>query len=176
MKSLYKRLLALGGLSVAGLYAGSFLIAPQEGLELYPYYDSVGVLTVCRGHTGADIQMRKYTEEECNKIYVEDISKTEKQIDKLIKVIVTDYQKAALISFAFNVGVENVRTSNLIKKLNNKEYIPACKELSRWVYAKKKDCRVKSNNCSGIVTRRQVEMDWCMGKYKVVDGVLVEAK
>lgn len=176
LNSLYKRLGVIGILSSAGLLAGAYLIAPQEGVEYYPYHDSVGILTVCRGHTGKDIQMRKYSEEECDEIYAKDIKRTEDEMNPKIKVSLNDYQKASFISFAFNVGNNNFKTSTLLKKLNNKEYESACKELSRWVYAQKKDCRVRSNNCYGIVTRRQVEYDWCMGKYEVVDGELRKIK
>ncbi|AJJ12169.1 lysozyme domain protein [Yersinia rohdei] len=38
-----------------------------EGREYVPYYDVVGVLTVCDGHTGKDIILGKcYSDTECD--------------------------------------------------------------------------------------------------------------
>lgn len=53
---------AAGGAISAALV----LIPAYEGVEYRPYRDVAGVLTVCYGHTGSDIQAGKiYTADEC---------------------------------------------------------------------------------------------------------------
>jgi len=173
MKSLYKKLAAVGLLSSAGLIAGVYITAPQEGLVLYPYYDSVGVLTVCRGSTTPPIEMRKYTEEECNEIYAKDLAVAEKAVDEALKVKVDDHTKAALIDFTFHKGVGAFKKSTLVRKLNEGHGRAACAELARWTFARGRDCKIRSNNCYGVAKRALLEEDWCMGKYKVVDGRVV---
>jgi len=173
MKNLYKKIAAIGGLSVAGVLAGAYITAPQEGLKLYPYYDSVGVLTVCRGHTGDDIELRNYTEEECSKIYVKDLAVAEKAVDQALKVQVDDYTKAALIDFTFHKGGNAFKKSSLVKKINEGHGRAACAELARWTFARGRDCKIRSNNCYGVAKRALLEQDWCLGKYRVVDGQVV---
>ncbi len=51
----------------ASAIAGALVLIPAyEGVEYKPYRDVAGVLTVCYGHTGSDIQPGKlYTDAEC---------------------------------------------------------------------------------------------------------------
>lgn len=70
--SLKKKLRAAfagGAIAIAAV-----LIPSLEGVEYKPYRDVVGVLTVCYGHTGADIIPTKtYTEAECKAMLDKDL-------------------------------------------------------------------------------------------------------
>lgn len=57
-----------------------------EGIEYTPYRDIAGILTVCVGHTGADIQMRTYTHDECMALLDSDLKPVRAAIKRLVKV------------------------------------------------------------------------------------------
>uniref|UniRef100_UPI0034D5B9C7 lysozyme n=3 Tax=Morganellaceae TaxID=1903414 RepID=UPI0034D5B9C7 len=110
----------IAALTTAGATAIALVvIAHFEGVRYEPYRDVAGVLTVCYGHTGKDIiQGKRYTQQECDALLQNDFIKTQQQVDALIKVPLDDYTKAALYSFAFNVGTTAFSRSTLLKKLN----------------------------------------------------------
>lgn len=161
MKNLYAKLIA-GGITGAVALSGAFLIAPSEGLILGTYKDPVGIVTSCFGHTGPELKMgQRFTEDQCVAQLGEDLVKHDKQLASLVKVpYKSDYQHAALLSFTYNVGYGNVRSSTLLRKLNAYDYDGACYELTKWVYATKSGVKVK---LKGLVTRRTNEYSWCMG-------------
>ena len=133
------------------------VIAHFEGVRYEPYEDVGGVLTVCYGHTGKDIIPNKiYSKDECNELLESDFQRTKQQVDKLVKVPTDDYTKAALYSFAFNVGTGAFAKSTMLKKLNAGDQYGACEELKKWVYAGGKVWR-------GLVNRREAEAVICHG-------------
>lgn len=163
-----KKLAALG-LSAAAALSGGYLIVPWEGSVKNKsglntvYIDAVGVPTACYGQTGKDLYGRTirlgmtYTDEECDKMLAETINKFSKDVNRLVMVNYSSpYQEAALVSFAYNVGIGNLQSSTLLRKLNAGQHEAACEELSKWVYAKKKKLK-------GLVSRREEEKNWCMG-------------
>lgn len=126
-----------------------------EGREYTAYKDVVGVLTVCDGHTGGDIiQGKRYTDKECDAITRSDLTRIASQVDPYIKVPTSETQRAAIYSFAYNVGATATINSTLLKKLNTKDYGGACAELKRWVYAGGKKWK-------GLMNRRDVEYQVC---------------
>jgi lysozyme len=155
--TLYKKL-ATYGLSGALALSGAFLIAPSEGLRNKPYLDAVGLPTVCYGHMDRGLDTKKvFTDEQCVKLLADDVKKHDNELSRVVQVpYKSDYMHAALVSFTFNVGIGNVRSSTLIKRLNNKQYGLACDQLTRWVYAGNK-------KLNGLVIRRTNEWQWCMG-------------
>ncbi|GHB90078.1 lysozyme [Providencia stuartii] len=135
------------------------MLAYFEGVEHKPYKDVVGVLTVCYGHTGADIIPTKtYSESECLALLEKDLSKVRKGVDPLIKVDIDDNTRAAIYSFAYNVGTGAFARSTMLKKLNAGDIAGACNELKRWTYAGGKEWK-------GLITRREIENAVCLGKF-----------
>ncbi|MFC3189779.1 lysozyme [Pseudocitrobacter faecalis] len=131
-----------------------------EGREYIPYHDVVGVLTVCDGHTGSDIvQGKQYTDKECDELTRKDLLLISSKIDPHIKVPTTETQRAAIYSFAYNVGAPAVINSTLLRKLNARDYDGACAELKRWVYAGGKKWK-------GLMNRRDVEYEVCTWSHK----------
>lgn len=165
---LFKRLAATGVLSFGALLAGTHITSEQEGIKYFPYLDSGGVITVCRGHVSRSIEMRWYTQDECDALYIKDLKTAQDAVARLVKVKIPPTLEASLIDFVLNVGVGNFSSSTLLKELNAGNTGAACDQLLRWVYVKKKDCRIPTNNCSGIPKRRDLERDWCMGKYHII--------
>ena len=134
------------GVSAAAMIAMSVLIMPWESVRYKAYVDMAGVLTVCYGHTGADIAPDKiYTHEECVALLVADTKKHEAYIDRATTRPIPDLTKAAFISFVFNTG--RFKGTTLEKKVNAGDLRGACDQLSRWVY-------VKGEVVNGLMNRR----------------------
>ncbi|HGJ5882210.1 lysozyme [Arsenophonus sp.] len=154
MKIPKKILMATGG---SALFLASSMITHFEGLRLKPYFDGGGVLSVCYGHTGKDIEPnRAYTKAECDKWLNDDLKAVKRYVDPLIKVSINTLTQAALYSFAYNVGVGNFAKSTLLKKLNANDRPGACDEMKRWVY-------VDGKKWKGLMTRREIESVICYG-------------
>lgn len=131
-----------------------------EGREYTAYRDVVGVTTVCDGHTGSDIVWgKRYTDKECDALTRKDMQRIASQIDPYIKVPTTETQRAAIYSFAYNVGATATIKSTLLKKLNARDYAGACAELKRWVYAGGKKWK-------GLINRRDIEYQVCTWSQK----------
>ncbi|MGA4534051.1 lysozyme [Citrobacter braakii] len=131
-----------------------------EGREYLAYLDVVGELTVCDGHTGPDIiPGKRYTDKECDALTRKDLTSIAARIDPHIKVHTTETQRAAIYSFAYNVGTTATINSTLLKKLNAKDYAGACSELKRWVFAGGKKWK-------GLMNRRDVEYEVCTWSQK----------
>lgn len=141
------------------LAISSAMITGGDGLEGFkpdPYYDVVGVLTVCYGHTGSDIIPGKtYSEQECRALLDKDLGKVAAQIDPAITRPIPDTTRAAFYSFAYNVGASNFKTSTLLRRLNLGDTAGACDQLRRWTYAGGKQWK-------GLVNRREIEREVCM--------------
>lgn len=169
-KSTMAKYLVGGGMSIAAALGTAYLIVPSEGSvknrqgQHVVYLDAVNIPTACYGQTGKDYKGRTiklgmtYSEEECLIMLESSVKKFEAEVDKVVKVnYASDYQKASLISFTYNVGIGNLQSSTLLKRLNSGQHKAACDQLSAWVYAQKR-------KLGGLVTRRELERQWCMGE------------
>lgn len=101
---------------------GKALIKKYEGCRLKAYKCPAGVLTIGYGHTNNVRLDDVLTQDEAEKLLDIDIKIKENELNKLIKVPVTQNQYDALISLLFNIGVGNFRTSTLLRLLNQKNY------------------------------------------------------
>jgi lysozyme len=158
-----RRLVATLGVTAAAM--ATFYLGQQEGDKYVPYRDVGGVWTVCRGVTGPSvIPGRTYTKEECADM--DDIA-ADVHAQAVVKCVTSqmdDKRKAGLTLFAYNVGNNAFCRSQLVKDLNNNKP-DACAHITNDYYkAGGLDCRIRSNNCYGLITRRQLERRLCEGK------------
>lgn len=145
---------AAGALAIAGV-----LVTHFEGRRYVPYLDPVGILTVCEGHTGPDIiPGKRYTDAECDVLRDADLRIAQRAVDRLVKVPVNEWQKAALIDFTFNLGEGNLAKSTLLRKLNARDYAGACREYDKWNKAR---VRGVLTVLKGLVLRRDAERWVC---------------
>lgn len=130
---------------------GLDLIKSFEGLELKAYKDSVGVLTIGWGSTGSHVkQGMVITKEQAEELLKQDVSRFEKGVTELVKAPLNQNQFDALVSFSFNLGLGNLKSSTLLRKLNSLDYSGAANEFTRW---NKADGRV----LNGLTRRREAE-------------------
>lgn len=105
----------------------------DEGLRLEPYRDEKGVLTIGYGHKILPGEsFTKITPQEAERILRSDIALAERAVKKGVKVSISQAQYDALVSFAFNAGVNGFLTSTLLRKLNAGDAAGAAREFLRW--------------------------------------------
>ena len=129
-------------------------IAKFEGCKLDAYQDSAKVWTIGYGHTKEVQKGMSITQEQAESFLASDSSFFYKNVCEIVGGICNENQIIALTSFAFNVGVENLRRSTLLKfvKQNPRNFPAIRKEFMRWVYA---DGKI----LNGLKTRRSAEAD-----------------
>jgi lysozyme len=146
-------LLGLSGASALTL--AGVMIPELEGVRYTPYYDVAGVLTVCYGHTGKDIMAgKKYTPEECRQMLDKDLQPFALAVERAVIVPADEYQKAALITFSYNVGISAFQRSSLLRELNAGRFEQACEGLKKWTWA-------GGRQWKGLMNRREVEYEVC---------------
>lgn len=74
------------------------------------------------------------------------------------------YEYDVYVKFSYNVGTTNFCESTMVKKINALDYAGACAQFDRWYKFQGLDCRVRENNCYGLVIRRAKERAACEGK------------
>ena len=130
------------------------LVMYFEGTIQRVYRDPIGILTSCTGHTGPELRMGQvFTKEQCEQQLLADLLKHADALD-CVKKPMTDGQKAAFLSFAFNVGEGAFCGSTLARKANAGDMRGACAELSRWTLA-------GGREMPGLVKRRAAERKVC---------------
>jgi GH24 family phage-related lysozyme (muramidase) len=148
---------------IAGAAAIAAAIAiPAEGLRQWAYHDPVGILTVCYGHTGADVSAgRKYSLEECSQLLSADMLKAVEAVDRCVPGL-PEPVLAAFSDAVFNMGPTiacNTGRSTAARLLREGEYEAACRQLSRWDKARVGGVMV---TLPGLTKRRAAEEDLCL--------------
>lgn len=90
------------------------------------------------------------TDEECKQKFMERINSTCSKLDSLIKINVTKNQYIAVLSLTWNVGLGNLSSSTLLKKLNAGDYAGAADQFLVWNKAAGKVL-------DGLTKRREAE-------------------
>ena len=130
--------------------AGVALIRSFEGLVLESYVCPAGRWTIGYGHTTTAIPGQRITEEQAEQLLRRDLALVEARVAQLVQVALNDNQFAALVCFAFNVGVLALARSSLLKKLNAGDYAAVPDELQKWV-------KVGTITLPGLIRRRAAE-------------------
>ena len=129
---------------------GLELIKKFEGCRLEAYRCSANVLTIGYGHTGGVLETDVITQDVANKLLEEDIAKFEKYVNVNVAVELNQSQFDALVAWTFNLGVGNLRSSTMLKKLNESDYDSVPSEMRRWNKAGGK-------TLDGLIRRRKAE-------------------
>lgn len=133
--------------------AGLNLIKSFEGCKLTSYYDSVGVITIGFGHTGSDVEEdMTITQDQADALLASDLKKFEDGVNSLVTTDISENQHAALVSFAYNLGLHSLSTSTLLKLVNEDNFDDAAPQFLRWN-------RAGGQVLAGLTRRREAEME-----------------
>ena len=134
---------------------GIELIKKFEGLELESYPDIAGIWTIGYGQTGPNIGPKQtITEAEAEALLIADLTKRERKLLRLISVPLTQNQFDALMSLAYNIGIDAFKGSTVRKRLNNGDYKGAADAILWW---NKATIEGKLQVVAGLVRRRDAE-------------------
>lgn len=129
---------------------GIDLIKEFEGFRARAYMCPANVLTIGYGHTKSCQPGQVISMARGEQLLKEDLKRFENAVNVLVKVPLNQNQFDALVSFAFNVGVNAFKNSTLLRVLNQGNYDRASSELMRWVNGGGK-------KLPGLVRRRKAE-------------------
>ncbi len=127
--------------------AGIDLIKKYEGLKLSAYQDSVGIWTIGYGHTGGVKQGDTCTLAQATAWLLNDISSAENAVCDAVTSDINENQKAALVSFCYNVGpgregikdglveLKSGGQSHLLIYTNRSDWVNASNEFPKWAKA-----------------------------------------
>lgn len=143
---------------------GIQLIKSFEACKLKAYLDSKKIPTIGWGNTyyenGIAVKLGDIiTQERADRLFLNILAIFEKGVEQLTTSTINENQKAALISFAYNVGldidadtkVEGLGDSTLLKKVNKNPNDPTIRnEFMKWV-------NKGSSFEKGLTRRREAE-------------------
>lgn len=129
---------------------GIDLIKKWEGFSSEVYICPAGKETIGYGHLVKGGENFDYiTRGHAESILREDVGFAENAVNRLVKVELTQGQFDALVSFVYNLGEGQFKSSTLLKKINASDD-SAIMEFGRWVFAGGKKLK-------GLVKRRAEE-------------------
>lgn len=129
-----------------------------EGLRLEAYQDAKGVWTIGYGHTAKVKPGDVITREEAEQFLRKDLAVFESYVDSLGVCAGIQGRFDALTDFAYNCGVENLKTSTLLKYVREHRSEDEIRhEFLRWVYS-------GGNKLKGLEKRRMWEANLFFNK------------
>ena len=111
---------------------GIDLIKKLEGCRLEAYKCPAGVWTIGYGHTKGVQNGQKITQAQAEEFLIEDLKVYEKAVESCVKVPLSQNQFDALVSFCYNCGSGALKTSTLLRLLNEGKYSEAGEQFLRW--------------------------------------------
>jgi lysozyme len=132
---------------------GMTLTEGFEGLRLESYQDVAGVWTIGYGHAAPDIKSSMtITQAQAQYLLESDIQASVSCVNSGVTVALNQNQFDALVDFTFNEGRGSFLRSTLLKLLNMGDYLGACGQFAKWVYA-------AGEVQPGLVRRRAAEAE-----------------
>ena len=138
---------------------GLDLIKSFEGFRSKPYLCPAGVPTIGYGTTyyedGTHVTLddEPVTKKEATKMLEEQVNRVYgSTVSRYVTSDTTQNQYNALVSFTYNLGAGNLKSSTLLKKHNRGDYKGASKEFKKWVKAGGKKLK-------GLERRRKAEKE-----------------
>lgn len=130
--------------------AGLGLVKSFEGCKLAAYLCPAGVPTIGYGRTRGVKLGQTCTQAQADAWVQQEYDEFEAGVRKLVKVPLTANQLGALASFAYNLGIGNLKSSTLLKLLNGGDYPGAAAQFARWN-------RASGQVLAGLTKRRAAE-------------------
>lgn len=140
---------------------GLQLLEKYEGCKLKAYPDpATGGLPITIGYgntyyeDGTKVKLGDIiTQERADELIHNLLDHYEKGVDSITIDTITQNQFNALVSFAWNLGLANLKSSTLLRKVNqNPNDLSIGSEFSKW-------CKANNKVMAGLVARRSAEWD-----------------
>ena len=131
---------------------GVQLIKDFEGLRLDAYECPAGKWTIGYGSTAGVRKGMSVTLEEAEERLRRDLQFFEAGVAKAVNVKIKQNQFDALVSFAFNLGLGSLKSSTLLKLLNEEKDTSAADQFLRWKF-------VNGQESAGLLRRRRAERE-----------------
>jgi len=134
------------------------LIKKFEGCKLEAYKCPAGIPTIGYGSTlyanGQRIKLGdKITQQEADKLLLDTLGTYELFVDANTRDDINQSQFDALVDFAYNCGNGNLKSSTLLKKVNENPLNPTIKdEFMKWT-------RANGKVMNGLINRRKAEVE-----------------
>lgn len=139
---------------------GIALIKQFEGRRLGAYRDIAGVWTIGYGHTGEDVRPGDLiTPERAEELLRVDLMRFERGVRERVSVPLNQHQFDALVSLAFNIGLDAFGRSTVRKRLNRHDYKGAADAFLMWKLADlDRDGKTEPHEIApGLKRRREAE-------------------
>lgn len=143
--------------------AGSVRVEHVSGRQyLRAYLDIAGIPTACDGITRGVRMGQSYTEEQCTAKLIEEIEIHARGALRCAPSLAQpgrDYQRAAVISLTFNIGVGGFCGSSVRRAFEAGQTAAACDRFLAWNKAR---VRGQLRPVRGLTLRRQREREICL--------------
>jgi len=147
---------AIGIMGAGALILATPFIAQWEGKRNDPYLDIVKVPTVCYGDTRNVTMGKRVSDAECtDRLYAQIADHAKPIIACVPQLKGRDYQLAASVSLAYNIGTGGFCRSTAAKRFRAGDFKGGCQAFISWRFAGGKEIR-------GLVNRRTHEIKLCM--------------
>jgi lysozyme len=129
---------------------GIALIKKFEGCELEAYKCAAGVLTIGYGHTKGVTEGMQITKTQADEMLVEELATYETYVSDAVENQLDQCMFDAIVSWTYNLGPTNLRSSTMLKVLNAGKYDEVPAQIKRWNKASGKVLE-------GLIRRRDAE-------------------
>ncbi len=151
------------GVGVVMAFSEEKFVEGQEGFRSHAYRDVAGHWTIGYGH---EIQpgesMLPVSRESAKALLASELASIREAVRLMVHVSVTRGQLEALVDFAFNLGLENLRSSTLLRELNAENYTAAADQFVRWDHYR--DAAGREVVSSDLRRRREAERALFLGE------------
>ena len=143
-------------IELAKRFEGFHRVARADPGRAQPYICPAGYWTIGYGHL-CDPKHPPITVAEAAIYLARDLQSALTTTLRYCPVLATEPESrlAAIVDFTFNLGVGRLQTSTLRRRVNQRDWAAAARELRRWVYGGGKVL-------PGLVTRRETEAAWLL--------------
>lgn len=136
------------------------VISEIEGVRSNAYKDVKGLYTIGVGHlikpNEKHLKYRTLSQQEIIQLFKEDIKACNDAINEVIPYGLLPYQHDALLSFCFNIGVDNFKRSTVIRHIRDRNFHSAADAFLLW------------NKPAVLEDRRKKEREIFLGRAKSV--------
>ena len=138
-------------IEMAKRFEGFHRVPRTDPGRAYPYLCPAGFWTIGYGHL-CQKDHPPITQPEAESYLTADLQSALASTLRLCPVLATEPEGrlAAIVDFTFNLGAGRLQLSTLRRRVNQRDWIEAARELRRWVYG-------GGRVLPGLVTRRAAE-------------------